>query len=95
MEIGDGLAAVRFRAQALEVIEILQRSSAVEVVPVSPPLFQAALDLYANRGDKDWGLTDCSSFIVMRDRGLTDALTADEHFQQAGFRAVLLENAVS
>jgi predicted nucleic acid-binding protein len=39
-----------------------------------------------------WSLTDCTSFLVMRDAGLTDALTTDEHFRQAGFRAVLLED---
>jgi len=42
--------------------------------------------------DKEWGMTDCISFIVMEDHGLTDALTADEHFQQAGFRALLRED---
>ncbi|MFM5956954.1 MAG: PIN domain-containing protein, partial [Dolichospermum sp.] len=41
------------------------------------------------REDKEWGLVDCISFIVMQDRGITDALTADTHFQQAGFRALL------
>ena len=40
---------------------------------------------------KEWGLTDCISFIVMEDNGLTEALTTDEHFQQAGFRALLRE----
>ena len=42
---------------------------------------------------KEWGLTDCVSFLVMQDRGLTDALTTDEHFQQAGFRALLREGS--
>lgn len=36
-----------------------------------------------------WSLTDCSSFIVMEERGLADAMTADRHFEQAGFRALL------
>lgn len=39
--------------------------------------------------DKDWSLTDCIFFVVMRQLGLTDALTADRHFQQAGFKALL------
>jgi predicted nucleic acid-binding protein len=47
--------------------------------------------MYRDRPDKAWSLTDCISFEVMREAGLTDALTADEHFRQAGFRAVLLE----
>jgi hypothetical protein len=39
--------------------------------------------------DKEWGLIDCMSFIVMQDRGITEALTADDHFNQAGFKALL------
>jgi uncharacterized protein len=56
---------------------------------LSDQLFEEALKLYSSRPDKEWGLPDCISFVVMRTRGVKDALTADEHFQQAGFRAVL------
>jgi hypothetical protein len=45
--------------------------------------------LYRQRADKDWSLTDCISFVVMRQRGLTEALTGDHHFEQAGFVALL------
>jgi uncharacterized protein len=58
---------------------------------VDTPLLNRALQLYSERPDKTWGLTDCISFIVMWDRGLTDAVTADMHFVQAGFRALLRE----
>jgi uncharacterized protein len=94
VEIGDGLAAVRFRVQAVQVIATLQASSLVEIIPASSQLFTAALELYRSRGDKDWGLTDCASFVVMSERGLSEALTTDDHFQQAGFRVLLLENTV-
>jgi len=47
------------------------------------------LALYISRPDKDWSLTDCISFVVMKERGLTGALTADHHFEQAGFVALL------
>jgi len=47
------------------------------------------LALFCSRLDKEWGLIDCVSFIVMQERGLTNALTTDEHFEQAGFRALL------
>jgi predicted nucleic acid-binding protein len=92
VEIADGLAAVRFRAQAVQVIATLKASPWVEIVSASSRLFNAALELYKSRGDKDWGLTDCASFIVMSERGLLAALTTDDHFRQAGFRALLLEN---
>ena len=94
VEIADGLAAVRFRGQAVQVIATLQASSLVEIIPASSQLFTAALELYRSRGDKDWGLTDCASFVVISERGLSEALTTDDHFRQAGLRALLLENTV-
>jgi uncharacterized protein len=94
VEIADGLAAVRFRSQAVQVIVTLQASSLVEIIPASSQLFTAALKLYRSRGDKDWGLTDCASFVVISERGLSEALTTDDHFRQAGFRVLVLENIV-
>lgn len=52
---------------------------------------QALLKLYEARLDKSWGLTDCISFVVMADQGLTDALSGDLHFRQAGYRALLAD----
>jgi predicted nucleic acid-binding protein len=92
VEIADGLAAVHFRQQAHQLLTTLRTSPQVEVVPASPELLTAALDLYQRRPDKDWGLTDCASFVVMADRRLTDALTTDDHFRQAGFRPLLLDD---
>jgi uncharacterized protein len=94
VEIADGLAAVRFRGQAVQVIATLQASSLIEIIPASSQLFTAALELYRSRGDKDWGLTDCASLVVMNGRGLSEALTTDDHFRQAGLRALLLENTI-
>ncbi|MFM5887405.1 MAG: type II toxin-antitoxin system VapC family toxin, partial [Dolichospermum sp.] len=61
----------------------------VEVVLLTNSLYKLAFDLFKQREDKEWGLVDCISFIVMQDRGISDALTTDIHFQQAGFRALL------
>ena len=88
---GDGLSRTHFRALATNFIEELRRGRRVEVISASTTLFDAALTLYRQRPDKDWGLTDCASFVLMRDRGLTDALATDEHFRQAGFRPLLLD----
>lgn len=52
-------------------------------------LYRQALELFSNRPDKEWGLIDWMSFVVMKQRSLTDALTTDEHFEQAGFQALL------
>jgi uncharacterized protein len=94
VEIADGLAAVRFRGQAVQVIATLQASTLVEIIPASSQLFTAALELYRSRGDKDWGLTNCASIVVISERGLSEALTTDDHFRQAGLRALLLENTI-
>jgi predicted nucleic acid-binding protein len=45
--------------------------------------------LYEERPDKRWTLTDCTSFVVMEEENLAEALTGDRHFQQAGFTALL------
>jgi predicted nucleic acid-binding protein len=58
-------------------------------LPLDSRLFDQGMDLMAKRLDKDWSLVDCISFVVMRNAGVLTALTADEHFQQAGFTVLL------
>lgn len=94
-EIGNALAKLRFREAAIRLLDGLESDPLVEVVPLTDELYRRAFDLYRSRSDKEWGLTDCASFTIMRDRGLVDALTTDEHFRQAGLRALLLEEATS
>ncbi len=91
VEIGNGLASRQFRQGAVSIIRSLQDNSLVDVIPFSPGGFARAFELFEQRPDKDWGLTDCFSFITMQDNGLTDALTTDDHFRQAGFAALLLD----
>lgn len=91
LELGDGLSRLRFRHLASQLINLVYRDSSFEVIPSSTQLFAEALSLFNERSDKEWGLTDCSSFVIMRGLELDVALTADHHFQQAGFRALLLE----
>ncbi len=59
------------------------------IVRASDELFKAGVAFYAMRPNKDWSLTDCISFHVMRDRGIREALTGDHHFEQAGFKTLL------
>jgi hypothetical protein len=91
LEIGNALARSN-RTGAIRFIESCYRTANVRVVASTAELFRRGLELYRERADKAWGLTDCISFVVMQDYGLTHALTADEHFRQAGFRALLLED---
>jgi len=82
---------VRWRSAAVATIEDLRSDPDIEVVSISPELFDRAVELYSSRMDKEWGITDCISFIVMQDMGIIDALTTDDHFRQAGFEALLIE----
>jgi predicted nucleic acid-binding protein len=89
-EIGNSLSCSN-RSAAVAFINSCYVTLNVKVVTVDRILFRRAVEFYHSRKDKEWGLTDCISFIIMEDYGLTEALTTDEHFQQAGFRVVLLE----
>lgn len=70
-------------------VKALREDPTVQVLPADQRSFDAGLDLYERRPDKEWSLTDCISFGVMREHGITQALTTDHHFEQAGFRALL------
>ena len=90
-EIGNALARARYRDAAIELLGSMAEDAKIEIAPASEDLCLLAFDLFRSRPDKEWGLTDCLSFILMNERGLTAALTADIHFQQAGFHALLLD----
>ena len=62
----------------------------IEVVPFQSELIDSAVQVYRTRPDKSWSLTDCLSFVVMERRQLTEALTTDRHFEQAGMKAMML-----
>jgi predicted nucleic acid-binding protein len=93
LEIGNGLAR-NYKQEAIEVIEGFFNSEEVEIVRLTPDLFERAFELYKKYEDKDWGLIDCISFIVMMDAGVTQALTFDQHFGQAGFEALMANNGI-
>ena len=93
LEIGNALSKQRYRQAAVTLLKALQADPNVDVVPLSEDLCARAFKLYQERPDKEWGLTDCVSFVVMQQHGIADALTTDEHFQQAGFRALLREDS--
>jgi len=91
VEFADALSAIDSRKRAAQFIRGFLNQPFVEVVPPNELQFQLGLNIYENRQDKEWSLTDCLSFLVMQERGVMDALTADHHFEQAGFRALMRE----
>ncbi len=88
-ETGNGLARTRARSRFAQAAEMVRASPRARLISVSDRYFQRALELYASRPDKTWGLVDCASFVVMEDEGVTEAFTNDRHFEQAGFRPLL------
>jgi len=91
LEIGNALSKSRYRSAAVQLLSSLEADPTVEIIVLSPDLYATAFALFRDRSDKEWGLIDCVSFVVMSERGMTEALTSDEHFEQAGFKALLRE----
>ena len=77
------------RKTAAETIIGLKNDSNTEVIEQNTEQFESAVYRYANRLDQSWSLVDCSSFVLMEERGIRDALAQDIDFVQAGFNALL------
>ena len=86
----NGLSDASTRGVAAEGYRRAHADARIEVVPFQPELIDSAMQLYRTRPDKNWSLTDCLSFVVMERRNLTDALTTDGHFEQAGLKVMML-----
>lgn len=93
IEVLDGMTVGQQREIAIALVASVRTDKNVEVIPASSHLLDAGLHLFQQRPDKQWGITDCISFVVMREHGITEALTADHHFEQAGFKALLRQTA--
>ena len=93
LEVANFLTSVGRRTAFVDLVRGLRSSRKTEIVSSSPALFERGLTLFHARPDKAWSLTDCTSFVVMDDFSLTDALASDGHFTQAGFRALLVQRA--
>lgn len=89
VEIGNALAKQRYRRGAVRLLQSMEADPKIEIIPLTKDLYARAFALYGQRHDKEWGLVDCISFVVMSDQQITDALTTDDHFRQAGFRVLL------
>jgi len=88
-EVADAMSARRLREHFLRLLENLRADPNCTIVPATAELFAEGVRLFARRPDKDWTLTDCISFVVMQQHGISQALTGDRHFEQAGFKALL------
>jgi predicted nucleic acid-binding protein len=89
LEVGNFLSPTSTRILFDGFLRVLRADPRITIVPASSELIRGGSELYIARPDKSWSLTDCISFEIMRQRGLTEALTADRHFEQAGFTVLL------
>lgn len=89
LELGNACARAEDHGDFVALVESLRASSRAAIVPLSSVLLVRGLKLFKERTDKNWSLTDCISFVVMEDGDIHEALTGDQHFEQAGFVALL------
>ena len=90
LELGALMSRGSARPAFVQFVKVIEADPQTELISSTPELFKAGLELFSDRMDKEWSLTDCTSFCVMRDDGVNEALTCDRHFEQAGFRALLV-----
>lgn len=89
MEYGNMLSQINVREKAFQYIRLLKDSPDTEIIPADSELFEKGLEDFGRYKDKEWGLVDCMSFAVMREKNILHALTSDGHFDQAGFIALM------
>jgi predicted nucleic acid-binding protein len=89
IELADGLSSIKFRKEAGDTILTLQNSRYISIIHSSQKLLDMGLNLYRERIDKEWSLTDCISIITMELYNITEVLSSDKHFIQAGFNLLL------
>jgi predicted nucleic acid-binding protein len=77
------------RNATCDLVQQIRSNPNADVIPMTSGAFRQAMERYRARGDKTWSLTDCTSFLIMEEKGITEALSADDDFVQAGFRALL------
>jgi predicted nucleic acid-binding protein len=74
---------------SLSLLELVDRSAGFSMIWIGPQRFQSAKAHFRKHADHGYSFTDCTSFVVMRELGVADALTTDHHFVEAGFKALL------
>jgi len=85
IETINALSKAEYRKAVIAFMDKLEKSSSVEIVKITDEIYKNSWTLYQKRMDKDWGITDCTSFEVMQMLDIKIAFTNDKHFEQAGY----------
>ena len=88
-EVANALSRPPHRKSIIRFLEAIFSSKNVSIATITRERFLRAWQLYKSRPDKEWGLTDCTSFLIMEDERLREAFTTDRHFRQAGYVCLL------
>lgn len=89
IETANSLSRPPLRKLAIELINFIRESGEVVIEHANQHIVDSSWDLFKTRTDKEWSLTDCASFVVMKKYGIQEAFTNDHHFEQAGFDVLL------
>ena len=87
-EVGNTFSKVNKKLGA-GFIESCYEEGDTHLIHTDPDLFSQAISLYTQYFDKDWSLTDCLSFAVMKKEDIEGAYSSDHHVEQAGFQYTL------
>ena len=80
---------VFYKQKVVKFINYCFDNPEIEVVIQTDNLFKRGLELYSQRLDQAWSMTDCTSFCIMSEKNILEALAYDKHFEQAGFISLL------
>lgn len=89
LEFGNAFSSTGLRPTAIRLMEAVRSSVRWRYIEFDEKLMAKGYELYCRMSDKDWGLVDCTSMVVLRELGITDVFTTDRHFEQAGFTILL------
>ena len=85
----DGKRCRLSRVDWLAAVDRISHSPDIEVVHIGEKSHGLAIALLHRRLDKQWSLVNATSFNIMNQHGIHEALTTDHHFEQAGFIKLL------
>ncbi len=89
VRISNALSRQQYHTEAVSLLEAIDADPNIATIPLSESIYHAAYKLFCDHKDKQWDMTDCISFVVMKEYGLKDVLTTNQVFQQMGYCSLL------